>query len=105
MREAPSIRARDNDVFVSALEYRRGRKGADDWYVTWTTRSRPWEVSVMRLPGGKDAGSAWHHGRSVDYAIDWAIDWLDDRRAEHERPRGSSRVALPAAGWTVKLPR
>ncbi|MEO1081452.1 MAG: hypothetical protein AAFY29_17960 [Pseudomonadota bacterium] len=101
MREAPSIRARDNDVFVSALEYRRGRRGTDDWYVTWTTRSRPWEVSVMRLPGGKDAGSAWHHGRSVDYAI----DWLDDQTAAHQRPRGSSRVALPAVGWTVDLPR
>ncbi len=101
MREAPSIRARDNDVFVCAVEYRKNWQGADDWYVTWTTRSRPWEVSVMRLPEGKDTGRAWHHGRSVDYAI----DWLDAQEFEYQRPRGSSRVTLPAAGWTVNLPR
>jgi hypothetical protein len=71
MWDMPKVLASDPEVMVTGLERRRSRPGTDDWYVTWTTRSSPWEVSVTRLPSGRDRGRAWHHGRAVNYQIGW----------------------------------
>lgn len=74
MREAPRVESSDPEIVVMDVESRRdSRRGHErgDWYVTWVTRSRPWEISVMRLSGDELTGTAWHHGQRVAFRVFW----------------------------------
>ena len=98
MWEMPKIKSSDAEVVATEVEFRRRTQGGmdrGDWYVTWATRSRPWEVSIMRLSRSDNAGRAWHHGRFVDYEVHWR--WSD---AEHDR-RVHGGSVLPLHAWGV----
>ncbi|GEM_PF-4431796 len=81
MREVPMVHSQDNDIIASAVEFRRGLMNQADWYVTWISQQRPWEISVMRLPASELVGRAWHHGRNIEYRVSWrAVDDKGQRR-------------------------
>lgn len=91
MGERPQIQSSDDDIVASGVEFRAGRlpgRDGGDWYVTWMTRSRPWEITVMRLSSSEHAGQVWHHGRSVAYRVHWA--WIDQHRDSRARSGGGA---------------
>ena len=97
MREVPRIESADIDVLPTHVEFRRRKVGGvdqGDWYVTWTTRNRPWEITVMRLPCSEHSGQAWHHGRTVDYRVNW--HWEDVYAEQRLRSGGGAGRALVA---------
>lgn len=71
MRQTPAVHSYDSDLVVMDVEFRLGGIGSGDWYVTWISRDRPWELTVMRLPHDERRGRVWHHGRSFVYRISW----------------------------------
>jgi len=96
MRERPRIQVQDRDVVASAIEFRQGpirRPDGGDWYVTWMTCSRPWEISVMRLAERRSVGRAWHHGRGIEYRVDWT---RRDLRRSRQDIAGPERQSLSA---------
>ncbi len=86
MREEPTVISNDKDIIASAVEYRPGAFNRGDWYVTWVSRDRPWEVSCTRLSQSDTSGSVSHHGRRVEYRIHWHVNLLAEEEpvADHE---------------------
>lgn len=93
MRQTPTVRSQDQNIKASAVEFRPDRLGGGDWYVTWISEGRPWEVSVMRLPKAQSGGRGWHHGRLFGYGAQWCAAYSRKPTKATRHPVSTSGVA------------